>query len=349
MIAVTLARRAMATRFELVLYGDHAPSLQAAGEEALDEIERCDAQFSLYRAGSAVADLNARAHRRPVRVDPRLFHLLQTARQLHADTAGAFDVTVGPLVRCWGFMGPRGAPPSPAALAEARDRVGMQWVALDPDRCTVRFLREGMMLDLGAIGKGHAIEQAVQLLADAGITRALLHGGTSTIATLGAPPDADAWHVGIALPPPSPASAPPPPAAPAPAPALRNPVLRVCTGAWAAQPPADQAPLAVVPLRDASLSVSAAHGKSFEAGGQTCGHVLDPRTGHPAAAAHLAAVVWSSATESDALSTALLALGVGGLDLLRQRRRALKGLVVQPGAGGPAPFRVEARGIDVRV
>ena len=99
---VTLARHAMATRFEIVLHGDDPVALRAAGEEALEEIERIESQLSLYRNTSEIAHLNARAARGPVRVSPALFRLLEHARQLSAETGGAFDITIAPLVRCWG-------------------------------------------------------------------------------------------------------------------------------------------------------------------------------------------------------------------------------------------------------
>ncbi len=110
----------MATRFEIMLHGDHPSALRAAGEEALDEIERIEAQLSLYRPGSEVARLNAEAHRRPVRVTPALFQLLEEARALSRETEGAFDITIAPVVRAWGFMGSTGARPTAEAMAEAR-------------------------------------------------------------------------------------------------------------------------------------------------------------------------------------------------------------------------------------
>src|SRR5580765_4854723 len=122
---VTLACNAMATRFEIVLHGDNPVALRAAGEEALDEIERLEAQLSLYRPTSEIAHLNARAAREPVRVTPAVFALLQHAQQLHHETGGAFDISVAPLVRCWGFMGDTGRMPAPEDVAEARCKVGM--------------------------------------------------------------------------------------------------------------------------------------------------------------------------------------------------------------------------------
>jgi thiamine biosynthesis lipoprotein len=260
----------MATRFEIVLPGDNASALRAAGEEALDEIDRIEAQLSLYKPGSEVARLNAEAHRRPIRVTPALFHLLEKAHELSHESRGVFDITIAPLVRCWGFMGGTGSMPSPEAIAEARDRIGMHLVELNRNDLTVRFAREGVMLDFGAIGKGYAVDRAAELLREAGVESALVHGGTSTAYAIGRQPDGAPWKIAIAS-------------------------------------PDDQLqPLAVVELHDESLSVSARWGRSFTDKGITYGHVIDPRTGGPAASAVLSAVALPSATESDALSTALL-------------------------------------------
>src|SRR3954470_14012546 len=105
---IKLALQAMATRFELALSGD-SPGLRAAGEEALNEISRIEAMLSLYKPSSEVANLNARAAAEPVRVSAEMFALLQRAAALSRETNGAFDVTIAPLVRCWGFMRSQGA------------------------------------------------------------------------------------------------------------------------------------------------------------------------------------------------------------------------------------------------
>ena len=328
MQTVTLARHAMATRFELVLHGDDAIALRAAGEEALNEIDRLENQLSLYRPGSEIAQLNSRASREAVRVTPELFALLQHAQQLHAETQGAFDITLAPLVRCWGFMGGTGRMPTPEAVEQARRAVGMNLVELDPDQCCVRFAREGVMLDLGAVGKGYAIERAAELLREAGVTSAILHGGTSTVQALGHPPGAAAWHVAIERPPESWPGLPTVPAAPDsfPKPSAVEPPTapRPRQGVPESRP----ALLAVVPLQDEALSVSAVWGRSFQSGQRSYGHVLDPRTGQPTEAALLSAVIVPSATESDALSTALLALGPAGLESIAGLRSGCRTLVV---------------------
>ncbi len=310
---VAVARQAMATRFEIVLHGDNPVALRAAGEEALDEIERWDARLSLYRPTSLAAHVNARAAVEPVRVDALFFRLLQDIQKLSRETEGAFDITIAPLMRCWGFTKGEGRVPERKALAEARTKVGMHLVELDPADFTVRFLREGVMLDFGAIGKGYALERAAGLLREAGIASAILHGGTSTVCAIGRPPDADSWKVGIEYPPES--STVPPPL------------------------------LATVPLRDTALSVSAVWGRSFQKGQTTYGHVIDPRTGKPQRRTLMTAVVLPSATEADALSTALLVAGIKGRAGIEALHSEVRSLVVERARS--SPYRIEAHGIEL--
>jgi thiamine biosynthesis lipoprotein len=191
----------MATRFEVLLHGGSPADLRAAGEEALNEVDRLEAQLSLYRPASQIARVNALAARQPVRVSPPVFQLLEQAQRLYEETGGLFDIAIGPLVRCWGFMGGQGRMPGPEPLAAARALSGMRHLTLDRADFSVRFDREGVMIDLGAIGKGYAIDCAARSLREAGVTSALLHGGTSTTFAIGAPPDAPAWQVAVASPP----------------------------------------------------------------------------------------------------------------------------------------------------
>ena len=320
----------MATRFEILLHGENASALRAAGEEALDEIDRLEARLSLFQASSEIAHLNARAARGPVRITPGLFALLQRAKELHEETGGAFDITIAPLVRCWGFMGGSGQKPEAVALAEARAKVGMALVELDRNDFTVCFKAEGVMLDLGAIGKGYAIERAVELLRDAGVTSALLHGGTSTVYGLGRPPEGECWRVAIEDP------------------KARTGSHQVTISAsekeQAGQGSGSAKILATVPLKDEAMSVSAIWGKFFEAEGKTFGHILDPRTGQPADGAVLSAVVLPSATDTDALSTALLIRGVEGHEEIAKLRPGMKTLLVIEFEGR---LRLQSKGIDV--
>ncbi len=312
---VALARAAMHTRFELLLHGADPVALRAAGEQALDEIERLEAQISLYRPTSEIAQVNRRASERPVPVSPNVFRVLERAAELSRATGGAFDPTIAPLVRCWGFMGGEGRRPDTDAIAVARGQVGIEGVELDSAKFTVRFRRPGMMLDLGAIGKGCAIDAAVDLLREAGIESAFIHGGTSSSFGLGFPPDAPAWKAAIPEPPDS------------------TPPGTACVRRGV--PPSDHSPnlLGEVALTDLSLGVSGIWSKSFREGDRTFGHVIDPRLGEPVHRACLAAVVLPCAAETDALSTALLVLGVEGLDVISRIRPNARFLVAEKAMG----------------
>ncbi len=133
--------------------------------------------------------MNERAASGPVRVTLSFFRFL-SAREFSAGTGGAFDMTIGPLLACWGFAGgDGGAVPGQDEIAAARARVGMRThLLLDAEAGTVRFSQPGVRLDPGAIGKGYALERALDLLREAGIQSALLHGGASTIGAIGTPP-----------------------------------------------------------------------------------------------------------------------------------------------------------------
>ena len=280
MHTVRLALEAMATRFELVLCGENKVRLRAAGEEALREIRQLDAELSFYRPSSYISRLNAQASKAPVRIPLRLFRLLQNAAVLHKATQGAFDITVAPLMRCWGFVKGTGKWPQESALEQARSSTGMHLVTLDEENLSVHFRHPGVLLDLGAIGKGFAIEEAAHILQECGVKNAFLHGGTSTMVAIGTPPKNETWKVAIA------------------------------------HPTREETPLAIVPLCNEALSVSAPHGKAFVKNGKTYGHVLDPRTGYPVRGALLAAITHASATVCDALSTALLVLGCDKRELI---------------------------------
>lgn len=315
---VLLTTDAMATRFELLMYGTDATRLRSAGEEALEEIERLERQLSVYQIESELSGVNANAAKNPVSVSVGLFRLLERAQSLWHITGGAFDITVAPLLQCWDFMGGTGTMPTDAAVAEARDRVGMPHIILDASQFAVSFDRGGMMLDLGAIGKGYAIEKAVEILRENGVVSALLHGGTSTVYGLGSPPDAPAWTIAIQ----SPNLSGDQLAAEQHTEDPKNKVWNEPENTTYGHP------LAHVELRDSALSVSAPHGKAFFSGGVRYGHVLDPREGYPASSSSLlSAVVSASATDSDALSTALLLEGAGGLSRIAARYEGFHGLV----------------------
>jgi thiamine biosynthesis lipoprotein len=270
-----LGRQAMATRFEILLpYGTpHAVELGSAAFDLLDALED---QLTVFRATSEVSRINREALDGPVGVEERLFALLQLSARLTAQTGGAFDITAGALVKAWGFFrGPRRVP-SEQELADVRARVGMQWVVLDPAARSVRFLRPGLEINLGSIGKGCALDRLAELLGgEAGLGAFLLHGGSSSVYARGSQgTDGRGWPVGIAHP-------------------------------WARG-----RRLAQVWLCDRALGTSAATFRHLVHEGRRLGHILDPRTGWPAEGVASATVLAPTAAEADALATAFYILGV---------------------------------------
>jgi len=296
----------MATRFEIILCGEDAGSLHAAADEAVEEIRRVELQLSRFLPGSELSGLNAAAASRPVKVDPRLFWLLSEAKRICQETEGAFDITIAPLMRAWQCAQGSNAP-SAAKLAKVGTTVGTKHLVLDEDALTVSFDQPGVELDLGAIGKGYAIERASAVLRDAGVSSFLIHGGTSTVYAAGSPPSG-VWRVGISSP------------------------------AKAGEPPTH------IKLSDSAISVSAPHGRFIGLGSTRYGHILDPRVGIPVRHSLLAAVAGPSPTLCDALSTALLVLGESWLPHLERRFCGYSGMVV-PSAAGQTPISSGSKGL----
>jgi thiamine biosynthesis lipoprotein len=270
---VRASRRAMATLFEVLL--PCLPRASAAAEAALDLIDQLEDQLSVYRDSSEVSQLNARAPFERVAVEERLFDLLERAAQLTRATHGAFDIATGALIKAWGFYKRQGRVPSVAERAQAMSRTGMRHVVLAREDRTVRYLRPGLEINLGGIGKGYALDRAAELLRNVWRLRGcLLHGGTSSVVAMGTPGgNQRGWPV-----------------------TLKHP--------WD-----ESRPLGTLWLRDQALGTSAATYQHFDYNGRKLGHLLDPRTGWPAEGTAQVTVLAPTAAEADALSTALFVLG----------------------------------------
>lgn len=270
---VRVSRRAMATTFEIALpFG--TPLAVEAASDALDLIDSLEEQLTVYTDTSEVAVLNATAFESPVPVEPRLFQLLHRCAVLTSETAGAFDAACGALIKCWGFYKREGRIPTEPELIAAVNRCGFRHVILSPEPQSVRYRRVGLEINLGAIGKGYALDCAAELLRTHwGIRSAILHGGGSSVLAMGTPPGISrGWAV-----------------------AIRH--------------PGESGTLGVVHLKDQALGTSAATFQYFEYNGRRYGHVLDPRTGRPADGTASASCVAPTAADADALSTAFFVAG----------------------------------------
>jgi thiamine biosynthesis lipoprotein len=291
------ARRAMATTFEVLLpFG--SPLAQPAAEAALDLVDELEDQLTVFRDHSEVSRLNATAADHAVAAAPNLFDLIEFAAHVTRQTQGAFDIATGALIKAWGFYRRQGRVPTPAERAAAMGRTGTRFLALDRGRRTVRYLRQGLEINLGGIGKGYALDRAAELIArDWGASSALLHGGSSSVRAIGTPPGQPrGWPVTIKHP--------------------WEPDRRLGT----------------LYLDDRALGTSAATFQHFEYNGRKLGHLLDPRTGWPAEGIDQASVVAPTAAEADALSTAFFVLGVEPTARFCRTRPDV-GVVLLPAAG----------------
>lgn len=155
----------MGTRFELVL-PDTGRDARAIGEAALEEIELLHRKLTRFVPDSLLSHINRTAAAAPVRLDRATWALFRDALTVHRDSDGAFDIG------------------------------GSQCIELDETACTIRFRDAGVAVDLGGIAKGHAVDCAVAVLRAHGVTSALLHGGTSSVAAIGGLPGGDGWAGG---------------------------------------------------------------------------------------------------------------------------------------------------------
>ena len=183
-----LATAAMGTRFELVLSAGPGADLMAAGEAALAEICACHERLSRFASDSLVSHLARTTPGTPVRLDGDTYRLFVDALDVWRASGGAFDVTVAPLMATHGF--------APSAVAVVR-HAGAEAIVLDDEHWTVAFGCDSIGLDFGAIAKGHALDLAGAILCGAGVTSALLHGGTSSVLTIGAPEAMEGWPVDV--------------------------------------------------------------------------------------------------------------------------------------------------------
>lgn len=237
---------AMGTTFSIDVYGANQGQVEAAIGQAFDEVHRLDHMLSNYIPDSELSRVNQQAAREPVKVSRELFNLLATCIDYSRKSEGTFDITVGPLMKVWGFYKDSGHLPHRAEIRTALESVGYQNIELNASNLTVRFKKSGVNLDPGGVGKGYAVDKMADVLRSNGITSALISGGGSSIYGIGAPPDDPrGWYIRIR------------------------------------DPKNEQKTAAEVYLKNDSISTSGSYEKFFWAEGKLYSHIMDPRTGYP--------------------------------------------------------------------
>jgi FAD:protein FMN transferase len=259
----------MGTIFEIVAYETASAPARDAIDAAFQEIVRLDHLMSNYNSESDLSRLNRSARLQPHTVPPDLYRVIEESLRYSKLSEGRFDVTVAPLVDFWKAVMHGERTPAVGEERRLRTCVGYEKIKLlPPDR--VEFRGPCLQIDLGAIGKGYAVDRAVTILRSRGISRALIDAGGSTIFAIGSPPRQSSWLVH-----------------------LRDPSGKIDPQ---------------VKLSDNSVSTSEQTAPSV-LGNNYAGHIIDPESGVPVNSTVAVSAVAKTATASDALSTTLFLLG----------------------------------------
>lgn len=274
LIRIEQSRQIMGTVFTIAAYGEDPDYLEQVFQQAFDEASRIDAMLSNYRPESELSFVNRHAAQEPVRVSKEFFELLQQCLNYSELSEGAFDITVGPLMKLWGFFDRQPQVPTPGQIEQTLKRVGYRKIQLNPEDRTVRFSVPGMELDPGGIGKGYAVDRMVEILKSYGVTVAFISAGGSSIFGMGSPPGyPQGWPVKI-----------------------KHPLQPDTTveQLW---------------LKDTSLSTSGTYEKFFKMNGVIYSHLIDPRTGWPVTGLMSASVLAPRAIDSEAWTKPVLING----------------------------------------
>jgi thiamine biosynthesis lipoprotein len=292
------ARALMWTKFEIVAFGPNRMRLAEAAEAAFEEVDRLDRQTSNYSETSELTHINRNAARADVIVERELFDLLKLSLDYSQATGGTFDITVGPLMKAWGFFKGRGRLPEPKELSTVMARVGYQHVRLDERARTIRFDGDGVELDLGGVAKGYAVDKAEEILRGSGVTSALITSGTSSISAIGAPPNKAAWRVEVS-----------------------DPLDR-------------SRHQTSIELKDESVSTSGCHEKTFEMNGKAYCHVMNPLTGYPIDGVLSATIITRRGVDAEALSKAVMVMGIEKAKIFLKGRRDTRAIIYYRQAEG---------------
>jgi thiamine biosynthesis lipoprotein len=255
----------------ITAYGPKSDATVQAVSAAFDEISRIDALMSLHRTDSELSRLNSGAAREALTASEELFFVISNAVEIARQTDGAFDPTVAPLTRLWGFLWKKQRLPSSSELAAVLPRVDYKLIELDAAHHTVRFKTNGVEIDLNAIAKGFAVDCAIGKLRSAGITNAMVRAG-GDLRVIGTPPGESTWKIQI-------------------------------------EDPTKTGHRRTLELRDAAFSTSGSYENYLVTEGKRYSHILNPHTGRPVEGVASCSVVAPSCMESDAWATALFVLG----------------------------------------
>ena len=267
----------------------YGPGGEEAVQQAFSRLEEIEVLQDLYDEESSLNRINENAGGEPVEVEAELLEVLEMAKEFAAENEGAFDPTIGALTLLWGWGSEEGpSVPAQEDIEQALELVDYNKLEIFREEQTARLAEEGMILDLGAIAKGYAGDEAVDVLLENEIERAFVNLG-GNIVLLGTKPDETPWRIGI-----------------------QNP--RSDRGRAMGSVDIDEEDLINGQI---AVATSGDYERFFEDNDTRYHHIIDPETGYPAEGGAVSTTVVSeNPSRADALSTGLFVLGLErGLDL----------------------------------
>ncbi len=293
----------MAAPLRIVCYHSSPEHATAACRQAASRIRELNAVFSDYEEDSEARRLCETAGRgQAVPVGPDLWELLSLSLEISRQSDGAFDVTLGPLIRLWRRTRTLAELPPPRRFEEARQAVGFDKVRLDAATRTVELTAPGMRLDFGAIAKGYAVDAALRVLRENGVPRALVDLG-GDIGLGDPPPGREGWVIAVA------------PLEP------------------------DEPPRLFASLRNCGTATSGDRYRFVVIEGVRYSHILDPKTGLGITTPREVMVIAPTGAAADAWATAISVLGPeAGLPLI-DTLKDTAALILQTEHGKTAVYR----------
>ncbi len=270
-------RMIMGTFAEVSIYSNDEKAAGKAIEAALDEMERMDRIMSNYKSDSELSQVNKKAAKSPVPCNAELLDVIAQSQYYSELSGGAFDITVSPIVALWGFFREKGHVPPDKEIEKLLPAVSWKNIVIDkggnPKKPgAVSFKNAKTQIDLGGIGKGYAVDKALEIIKKSGIDNGCINLG-GNIYVLGAPQGKQAWKIGVQHP--------------------RN----------------QDEILGYLELKNEATATSGDYERFFEFKGKRYSHIINPQTGRPVSGTIATTVVAPTGTEVDALSTIVFVLG----------------------------------------
>jgi len=343
-------KKAMGCEFEFLFNLHQYAQSGASAMEGFQLVDLLEDQMTVYRDHSEISRLNHEAFGAAIKVESRLFELLSLAEQIYHQTGHAFDITSTPLTSAWGFDTRNGSVPKDAAIEEALSLVGSEFIELDPQSRTFRFLKHGVNINLGGIGKGHALDRVAELFASHQIGDFVIHGGQSSVLAKGASMSHESPRGTASNNPTEDAEEDLGSHVSGPVGAQEDQTSKANSNpkhthdGWEvglSHPTLPGVRLAEVTLRNQALGTSGSGRQGFFHQGKRLGHIIDPRTGWPTTHFLSTTVISNSAALSDALATAFFVMSTDEVAEFCEATPAVAAILISANEKRKGPLKIE--------